>query len=392
MKILLTVEYYRPSRGGCQEVVEQLARRLAARGHDVTVATTHDPARGEASIDGVRVVGFGISGNAVRGYQGDTRAYVDWVSAFDADVMLNYSAQVWPTDLLLPLLPSLSARKVLVPCGYSMLRVPAYRDYYAGLPAFLSGYDRLVHLSEHYRDAEFARQHGLSRTVVLPNGCGADEFDAVPTIDIRRRLGIRPGAFLVLHVGSHTALKGHGDCLRIFRKARLRDAHLLIAGNDVPGGCGRRCRARGWLANLAPADRLRGSRVTVADLDRESIVAALHAADLFLFPSNVECSPLVLFEAAATRTPFLATDVGNVTEIARWTGGGEVLPTTVDAVGLSHVDVGAGAERLRGLWLDRAERERMANAAHAAWRERFTWETIVADYERLFLELVEGPR
>lgn len=389
MKILLTVESYWPSRGGCQEVVRQLARRLAARGHEVTVATTHDPARKDTSIDGVRIVGFEIGGNEVRGYRGDTRAYVDWVRAFDADVILNYSAQVWPTDLLLPLLPRLRARKVLVPCGYSMLQVPGYRDYYARLPALLAGYDRLVHLSAGYRDAEFAREHGLSRTVVIPNGCGADEFDPVPTVDIRRRLGIRPGAFLVLHVGSHTALKGHGDCLRIFRRARLRDAHLLMVGNDVPGGCGGRCRARAWLAAVAPADRLRGSRVTVADLDRESIVAALHSADLFLFPSNVECSPLVLFEAAATRTPFLATDVGNVAEIARWTGGGEVLPTTFETSGLAHVDVAAGAERLRALWLDPGARERMGEAAQAAWRERFTWEKIVADYERLFVGLME---
>lgn len=389
MKILLTVESYWPSRGGCQEVVRQLAWRLAERGHDVTVATSADPARAEESIDGVRVVGFAISGNAVSGYRGDTRAYVDWVRACGADVMLNYSAQVWPTDLLLPVLPELEARKVLVPCGYSMLRVPRYRDYYARLPGLLQGYDTLVHLSDVYRDAEFARAHGLSRTVVIPNGCGADEFDPVPSIDIRRRLGIAPEAFLVLHVGSHTALKGHGDCLRIFRGARLRDAHLLLVGNDVPGGCGGRCRVRAWLANGSPPDILRHSRVTVADLEREAIVAAHHAADLFLFPSNVECSPLVLFEAAATRTPFLATDVGNVAEIARWTGGGEVLPTTVDSVGLAHVDVAAGAARLRELWRDRAGRERMGQAAHAAWRARFTWETIVADYERLFVELVE---
>ena len=35
MKILLTVESYWPSRGGCQEVVRQLAWRLAERGHEV---------------------------------------------------------------------------------------------------------------------------------------------------------------------------------------------------------------------------------------------------------------------------------------------------------------------------------------------------------------------
>jgi hypothetical protein len=33
----------------------------------------------------------------------------------------------------------------------------------------------------------------------------------------------------------------------------------------------------------------------------------------------------------------------------------------------------------------------MGQSAHAAWRARFTWETIVADYERLFFDLVEEP-
>ena len=121
-------------------------------------------------------------------------------------------------------------------------------------------------------------------------------------------------------------------------------------------------------------------------------MAAHHAADLFLLPSNVECSPLVLFEAAATKTPFLATEVGNVAEIARWTGGGEVLPTTFDSVGLAHVDVAAGAARLRELWRDRAGRERMGAAAHAPWRARLSWEKIVTDYERLFFELGEAPQ
>ena len=67
------------------------------------------------------------------------------------------------------------------------------------------------------------------------------------------------------------------------------------------------------------------SEPTEPDVDRvrqREVVEAFFAADLFLFPSLIECSPLVLFEAAAAGTPFIATDVGNSREIAEWTGAG----------------------------------------------------------------------
>jgi glycosyltransferase involved in cell wall biosynthesis len=53
----------------------------------------------------------------------------------------------------------------------------------------------------------------------------------------------------------------------------------------------------------------------ITSLSRIETLAAYHQADLFLFPSNIECSPLVLFESIASKTPFLTTDVGNAKEI-----------------------------------------------------------------------------
>lgn len=40
MKILLTVEFYNPHKGGAEKVIEDLAISLVERGHDVSVATT----------------------------------------------------------------------------------------------------------------------------------------------------------------------------------------------------------------------------------------------------------------------------------------------------------------------------------------------------------------
>ena len=74
MKILHTVEFYHPSVGGMQEVVRQISERLVALGHQVTVATTALPERTEKEINGVKIVEFKISGNAVRGMSGETDA------------------------------------------------------------------------------------------------------------------------------------------------------------------------------------------------------------------------------------------------------------------------------------------------------------------------------
>ena len=62
-------------------------------------------------------------------------------------------------------------------------------------------------------------------------------------------------------------------------------------------------------------------RILILNIDREETVAFYQTADLFLFPSNIECSPIVLFEAMASKTPFLVTDVGNSKEIISWSEG-----------------------------------------------------------------------
>ena len=67
MRILLACEFYYPSVGGVQEVMRQIAERLAARGHRVTVATTYVAERKSRELNGVTIVEFKVSGNAVRG-------------------------------------------------------------------------------------------------------------------------------------------------------------------------------------------------------------------------------------------------------------------------------------------------------------------------------------
>lgn len=388
MKILHTVEGYPPSVGGMQEAVRQVSEHLVRRGHDVTVATSKMEARSDRMINGVQVEEFAVDGSMVRGYKGEADRYAQYLLDSSFDVIANFAAQQWATDVMLPLLDRIRARKVFVPTGFSALRLPTYRDYFKSMESWFHRYDLSIFLSEEHQDINFARACGVKNIAVIPNGAASDEFLEDSQIDIRARLGISREAFLILHVGSHTGIKGHAEAMEIFKRVRIKEAFLLIVGNTTSVHCARECRRKRLLFNCFPARLCDGKKMAVVELPREETVAAFKAADLFLFPSQSECSPLVLFECMASALPFLTTDVGNAAEIIKWSGGaGLLLPTERDESGYSHAVIGPAAALLEELYRDARRRREMGQAGFAAWRERFTWEKIAQDYEEAYLSI-----
>lgn len=421
MKILHTVEFYHPSTGGMQTVVRELSERLARLGHQVTVATKKLPERNFTELNGVTIASFGISGRAASGYQaepGEIERYQKLLTGGDFDVITNFAAQQWATDIALPLLPQIRAKKVFVPTGFSGLYLPQFRNYFQDLKTWIKNYDWQIFLSDDYRDINFARALGLHNFEVIPNGAGADEFLEPSTIDIRARLGIPKDNFLIVHIGSHTGLKGHKAARKIFAKADLPHSTLLIIGNRFANhpGCAPACQqaAKDW--NRKSRHQERGQQLLNLDLDREQAVAALKDAQLFLFPSNIECSPIVLFEAMAARLPFLSTAVGNAAEIIRWSGGGELLPTRLSRYAndnplkrliksllfalenlsgqekipatYSSARIKASARLLCDLYGDQKRRQRLADQGFRAWQEKFTWEKISERYEQTYKRLL----
>ncbi|MEK6794967.1 MAG: glycosyltransferase [Spirochaetota bacterium] len=423
LRILHTLENYHSSMGGMYEVVKRLSEGLVDLGHRVTVATNTHPDRHERKINGVNIVEFNVRGNAAQGMEGDIASYQDFLQHSNFDVVTNFAAQQWATDAMLPILRKITAKKVFVPTGFSGLHWPEYRDYFEKMKSWMKEYDATVFLSDDYRDVNFARENGIEKRVLIPNGASEEEFTAKPNIDIRKKLKIGKDTFLILHVGSHTGVKGHKECYEMFDAADIHNGVLLMVGNFIGEGPAGTISLKRRIKNMIKAvlsifglyprpvrqhvgcaelcssaeKRYRtkwkrercGKRLIVRSLTREETVAAYLAADLFLFPSNIECSPIVLFECMASRTPFIAADVGNADEIASWSNAGIVLPTEKDDNGFSHVDVSAAARALVSLYKDDDMRRRMQDAGYAAWKARFTWESITKEYERLYCGLVD---
>jgi L-malate glycosyltransferase len=433
MKLLLCCESYWPHRGGVQEVMRQIAERMAARGHDVSVATRVHPDRKTDIHNGVRIHAFDVAGNLVTGIRGEADRYRKFLTAFDGDAILIKAAQQWSFDALWPVVDQIKARKVFVPCGFSSFYEPSFKDYFRQLPDILRKFDHLIFYAEHYRDIDFARANGMTHFSIIPNGASEVEFGRETRQDgrLRKELSIPATDLVLLTVGAPTSAKGHETVAEAFAQIDLggRGGTLILNGdwpsarftashfhavlqrfaslNSLQKGIRlfREAGIRGVVDRLFPKPPPKRTAATAVqdgskeasasaaisgraqktvlrlNLPREKVVDAFFEADLFVFASKVEYSPLVLFESAAAGTPFLTVPVGNAAEIVRCTGGGWLCPADVDERGYTKVSPSVLAREMeKGIRAPDYLRK-LGAEGRQAWLDRFTWAKIAKSYE-----------
>lgn len=394
MKILHTVESYLPDTGGMVKVVQELSERLAQFGHQLTVATSYHPQRRLSVINQVNINQFKIKGKTVTEFlaeKKELKRYQDFLLQSDFDIITNFAAQQWATDLALPILNIIKAKKVFVPTGFSGLYYPypQYKEYFTKMKHWMKQYDMNVFLSNNYRDIKFARKNGIKKRVLISNGASEKEFLSTKCINLRKKLGIATDHFLILLVGAHTGTKGHREAVAIFQKAKIINSTLLIVTHSSWTRCARDCFITKYVFNCSPKRLTDKKHVIITSLTRQETISAYKQAELFLFPSNIECSPIVLFEAMASKTPFLVTDVGNAKEIISWSKSGLLLSTNINDQGFSYAKVDQSAKVLENIYNDSQQRLKMARSGYQAWQKRFTWGKITRQYEKLYQSLLQ---
>lgn len=372
MKILFTVEYYHPHTGGAEEVVRQLAERLALRGHEVHVATSASLERQFIKKNGVTVHSFNLGGNAVRGIRGteeEIERYQD-VLRHDFDCIIWYAMQTWTTDLAFDILPQIQAKKICIPCGYSGLHKASYKKYFEELPSHLAHYDTLVHMSERTQDAVFDKTHGFEdKSVLIPNGASFEEFVETKHESLRSLLGITT-KYICISVSNHYRAKGHRFVIDAFKKMNRTDTTLLIIG-EVPGSGWRHTahQVLGCYPYCVTSSVFNKQIRLVSGKDRGLVLAAYKEADVFVFGSRIECAPLVMYESFASKTAFVSTRVGNVADHSEYVR----IVQNPDEM----------AKVVNNLLDTPSKRKKLTDTAFAAWKTSYTWEKIVDLYEKL---------
>ncbi len=418
MRILFCSEFYAPSIGGVQEVMRQIAERLVKKGHDVTIATAKLENRTFKELNGVKIQEFDVFGNLVSGMSGELEAYRHFLLTFDFDVLMIKAAQQWTFDATWEIIDRIKQPKVFIPCGFSGLFETRYAEYYEKIPAVLNSFDHLIFYANKYRDIDFAREKGMSHFTVLPNGASEIEFSVPADPLFRSTHSIPKSSFVFLTVGSFTGSKGHYELVSAFKKLEVPlGAHVtLILNGNIPNtkkgvmlmqfcmllkAYGLKYTLKHLMVLMLQKLGIKAIRrnpqvvariinenftdrqVLITDLPRAELIQAYMHANLFVFASNIEYSPLVLFESAAAGTPFLTVDVGNSLEILDWTEAGFSCPSYKDDKNYTHVDAAVLANAMSDLMLNNELIIQKGKAGKRNWAQNFTWEIIAGQYESI---------
>ncbi len=370
LRLLHCYKAFPPVLGGIELHVEQVARGLHRRGHDVEVVTTagRDEA-GERDEDGVRVrrhralleiastpLSAGLVTDLVRRTRGRR----------DAPDLIHLHAP-YPLAELAWLAATRSARRPPTVVTYHADIVRQRRLGALHRPVqrrMLRRAEAVVATTASYRRSS-PQLAGLPRCEVIPLGVDTERFAA----SAPRPPGL--GHF-VLFVGRLRHYKGVDHLLRAV--PHLPPELAVVIAGDGPEGPSLRALAR----DLQLGERVRFLG-TVPDRDLAGLYQ--HASALVLPAVNrAEAFGLVQLEAMASGTPVVSTRLG--------TGVDEVNQDGVTGLTVPVAEPRALAEAVARLVADPALANRLGAAGQARASEHFALEAVLDRLEALYAGLV----
>lgn len=206
---------------------------------------------------------------------------------------------------------------------------------------------------------------------VIPNGVDVDEFDIDMSSDTaKQQLGIDPESFLVLYVGSLHPRKGVDVLLDGFLRfhEEYPETRLVIGGDG---------EVKEELESTVEEQGISDEVRIPGFIPEKEKPVYMNAADAFVLPSvtaGSEVFPLVLLEAAAARTPVVASQFDTIESVVGSNDIGTFLkPGSIESV----------AVELEQLYTDEEKRREMSENALNMAQER-EWAAIAEQYHELY--------
>ena len=302
MKIGVVTPYFYPAweYGGTPRAAFELARALAARGHDVRVLTTGSRAESKL-VDGIDVryyrnlsdyLAFRYRLFLPRGFRGELRQQLA-----DRDVIHIHEFRSTLTVPAAHVAEKMASPYLISPHGG--LRYLGKRGVKHAFDALwghriLENTAGVLALSEREKDDALAFRVPSSRIYCLRNAIDSANYSQLPKRgSFRKRWNIQTSK-IVLFLGRLNRIKGV-DLLQdayASAPAKFRDVQLVLAGPDEGG------------ASYAGRS---GSTLMTGFLDQQAKLEALIDSDVVVLPSRSEASPVVLYEALLCSRPVVVS-------------------------------------------------------------------------------------
>lgn len=367
MKVLLLSWNFRPVRGGIEYVVENLFDRLRGRGHTVELVTAW-------------AEGSGVEANVHRAATRGLKAYVKH-SLMRGWRLCRGSVP----DVIL------CGSLVAAPAGYALSR--AFRRPFAvlvhGSDVLRKGwvYQRAIRFLLK-RATRVAANSTPTRLLLEQMGIDGEKVDVIhPGVRIEdfedggNRAGYE-GRRVLLSVGRLIRRKGLVELVEHVMPRLVRehpDVLLLIVGEDATKSLVHSERMRDRIEAKVAEMGLGEHVKLLGEVPQEELVGLYRRADVFVMPGldlrgDVEGFGIVMLEAALGGLPTVGTRVGGVPEAVE-DGRTGLLVRAGDWEGFR--------EAVGRLLKDEELRRRLGTAGEKRARERFSWDVIVGEYERM---------
>lgn len=327
MKVLFIVENYYPKMSGVPNVVKYIAENLAKNGNEVTIITrTIENCSNEEFLNSVKIIRKNIGYTKLKTFSGDTKEYIDFVINFECDVMIFECSQCITTDLILPYLNKIKAKKIFHSHGFSGLTLSPikfdksiknmvgntfnwirWNKYYKfKFKKYVKEFDATMCLSEIDSSKKYLDKY--SKKVYVLSNAADDMFflNQASKNNIEKYIVLKNKKYFI-SIANYQEYKNQIGILQQFLKAKTNDYDMVFIGsvkNDYYEKLIREYNKYKKIYKEKSVHFLTG-------IDRKDIPNILRGATLYLTGSTFEEFSISLIEAMAVGVPYISTNVGN---------------------------------------------------------------------------------
>lgn len=298
-----------PSReGGIEVVVDELATRMVAQGHNVTVLNRsgHHIAGAEFDAEGLKEYnGFKIKKVPTinrKGLAAATSSFFGCIQAALGHYDIVHIHAEGPAFFCL--IPNMMRKKVIVTVhglDWQRAKWSGFASWYIkkGEEQAVKHADHIIVLSHNVQKYFWEKYH--RKTVFIPNGVNRPEI--IEAKEIKEKWGLDKDTF-ILYVGRIVPEKGLDILLKAWKEIKT-DKKLVIAGSSSDTD-----------EFFQKVKSLADDRVVFTGFTTGRPLKELYSNSyLYCLPSNLEGMPLTVLEAMSYGNCCLTSDISECTEV-----------------------------------------------------------------------------